>query len=203
MRRRHAIGRSLIGRFAIGRPAIAALVLGLLLPPLLAGCAGGSAGENGEGSAGQQVSASTGAPAARDDPYAKLSLQDPQGRTIRLGDFKGQVRLIDVWATWCGPCRMIIPHLNRLSERYRGQGLAVIGVSVDENPADVVEFTKNSPFKYPVGMMNREFVKLLGDPDAVPTSYLIDRGGHLRRKFIGFVDPATIEREVRRYLDKP
>ena len=195
--------RPAIARPAVRRPAIAALALGLLLPTCLAACAGGSAGENGEGSAGQQASASTGAPAGRDDPYAKLSLQDPQGRTIRLGDFKGQVRLIDVWATWCGPCRMIIPHLNRLSERYRGQGLVVIGVSVDEDPADVVAFAKNLPFKYPVGMMNREFIKLLGDPDAVPTSYLIDRGGHLRRKFIGFVDPETIEREVRKYLDKP
>ena len=203
MSRRPAIGHPVVRRAAIRRPAIAALVLGLLLPPCLATCAGGSSGESGEGNAGEPSAASTGAPAGRDDPYAKLSLQDPQGRTIRLVDFKGQVRLIDVWATWCGPCRMIIPHLNRLSERYRGQGLVVIGVSVDEDPADVVEFTKNLPFKYPVGMMNREVIKLLGDPDAVPTSYLIDRGGHLRRKFVGFVDPETIEREVRKYLDKP
>jgi cytochrome oxidase Cu insertion factor (SCO1/SenC/PrrC family) len=91
--------RPAIERATIERPAFAALVLGLLLPLCLAACAGGSAGESGEGSPGEPSAASTGAPAGRDDPYAKLSLQDPQGRTIRLGDFKGQVRLIDVWAT--------------------------------------------------------------------------------------------------------
>jgi len=149
------------------------------------------------------MTASTGTQDSREDPYAKITLQDPQGRTIRLGDFKGKVRLIDVWATWCGPCRMIIPHLNRLYDRYRDRGLVVIGVSVDDRPADVVAFTSKVPLKYPTGMMNPDIVNLLGYPDAVPTSYLVDRTGRLRRKFIGFVEPETIEREVRKFLEKP
>ena len=170
----------------------AALVFGFALLSSLASCSGGNAGE--------AVSGAAGAPAPADDPYAGLSLQDPQGRTIRLDDYRGQVRLIDVWATWCGPCRMIIPQLNSLHDRYRGQGLVVIGVSVDEDPADVVAFTKHVPLRYPAGMMNPEIARLLGEPDAVPTSYLIDRTGRLRRKFVGFVDVETIEREVRKYL---
>src|SRR3989442_2067110 len=102
-----------------------------------------------------------------------------------------------------GPCRMIIPHLNRLYGRYRGEGLVVIGISVDSSPADVVAFTKTIPLNYPVGMMNPEIVRLLGAPDAVPTSYLVDRTGRLRRTFVGFVAPETIEREVRKYLEGP
>jgi thiol-disulfide isomerase/thioredoxin len=172
-----------------------ALLLGLLLSPAVASCAG-------EGK-GDQVAAATGGPEEREDPYAKLSIQDAQGRLIRLSDFKGHVRIIDIWATWCGPCRMIIPHLNRLYDQYRGKGLVVIGVSVDDDPADVVEFTKRLPLKYPSGMINPEIVRLLGEPDAVPTSYLIDRKGRLRRKFVGFVDPETMEREVRKYLEAP
>jgi thiol-disulfide isomerase/thioredoxin len=164
-----------------------------LLVPVLASCAGGSAEETATAAAVTQD--------GRDDPYAKLSLQDPQGRTIRLADFRGKVRLIDVWASWCGPCRMIIPHLNSLYDRYRGQGLVVIGVSVDNSPADVVAFTGRTPLKYPVGMMNPEIGRLLGNPDAIPTSYLVDRTGRLRRKFVGFVEPATIERELKKFLE--
>jgi len=161
--------------------------------------AGGSTGE----SAGKVAPAPGSLRDGRDDPFARLSLQDPQGRTIRLGDFKGKVRLIDVWASWCGPCRMIIPHLNRLYDRYRGEGLVVIGVSVDNSPGDVVEFARTVRLGYPVGMMNREVSELLGDSNAIPTSYLIDRSGRVRRKFIGFVEPETIEREVKRFLARP
>jgi thiol-disulfide isomerase/thioredoxin len=201
----------------------AALALYLLVPLVLTSCAGGStlesAGDNGaegsgegglEGAGGNRVESlgkvvpAPGSPrAGKDDPFARLSLQDPQGRTIRLGDFKGKVRLIDVWATWCGPCRMIIPHLNRLYDRYRGEGLVVIGVSVDSSPGDIVDFARTVRLGYPVGMMNREVRELLGDSNAIPTSYLIDRNGRLRRKFIGFVEPETIEREVKRFLATP
>jgi len=155
-------------------------------------CAGASDGA---------AAAATGIPGAKEDPYAKIALQDPQGRLIRLSAFKGKVRLIDVWASWCGPCRMTIPDLNRLYERYRGEGLVIVGVSVDDSPADVVAFSRRTPLKYPVGMMNPEMGDLLGNPDALPTSFLVDRTGRLRRKFIGYVEPATIEREVRRFLE--
>jgi thiol-disulfide isomerase/thioredoxin len=165
------------------------LSLPWILPALLS-CVGGSEG----------IAA---APAPKEDPYARISLQDPQGRIIRLSDFKGKVRLIDVWASWCGPCRMTIPDLNRLYDRYRGQGLVVVGVSVDSSPSEVVAFTRKTPLKYPVGMMNAEMGTLLGNPDSLPTSYLVDRTGRLRRKFIGYVEPATIEREVRRFLELP
>lgn len=184
-----------MSRRRAARPRLpAALLLTLLLAPAVASCSGESVGE--------PVAAAV-EPQERDDPYARLSLQDPQGRLIRLSDFKGQVRIIDVWASWCGPCRMIIPHLNRLYDQYRGRGFTVIGVSVDDDPADVVGFTKRIPIRYPSGMINPEIVRLLGDPDAVPTSYLIDRQGRLRRKFVGFVDPETMEREVRKYLETP
>jgi len=162
----------------------------LLLPALLA-CVG-----TNEGVA---ATVPVSAPAGKEDPYAKISLQDPQGRIIRLSEFKGKVRLIDVWASWCGPCRMTIPDLNRLYDRYRGQGLVVVGVSVDSSPAEVVAFTRKTPLKYPVGMMNSEIGTLLGNPDALPTTYLVDRTGRLRRKFIGYVELATIEREVRKF----
>jgi len=96
---------------------------------------------------------------------------------------------------------MGIPHLNRLYDSYRDRGLVVIGVSIDARPEDVVEFTRAIPIRYPSGMMNPQIGALLGYPDAVPTTLLVDRTGHMRRRFLGYVDPAIIEREVVKFLD--
>ena len=138
--------------------------------------------------------------APREDPYVKVILEDTQGRSIPLGKYAGKVRLFNIWASWCGPCRMEIPHLNRLYDRARDHGLVVIGVSVDDSPADVAAFVKATPIKYPSGMMNPGLGKLLGDPEAVPTSLLVDRTGRLRRKFVGYVEPELMEREIQKIL---
>ena len=138
--------------------------------------------------------------APKEDPYSKVVLEDTQGRKIPLARFAGKVRLFDIWASWCGPCRMGIPHLNRLYDHYRDQGLVVIGVSVDDRPADVEAFVKVTPIKYPSGMMNPGLGKLLGDPESVPTSLLVDRTGRLRRKFVGYVEPEIMEREIQKIL---
>ncbi len=196
-------------------PAVSRRLAAVLLPLGLAlACAGGSPGgpANPEqavsapvvmvpaaSSAGNGPAAQEGR-GAREDPYAGMVLQDTQGRAVPLGQFAGKVRLFDIWASWCGPCRMGIPHLNRLYDRFRDRGLVVIGVSVDERPADVEAFTRVIPIKYPSGMMNPQVEKLLGSPEAVPTSYLVDRKGRLRRKFLGYVEPGIIEREVLKFL---
>jgi len=135
-----------------------------------------------------------------EDPYSKVVLEDPQGRTIPMSRYAGKVRLFDIWASWCGPCRMGIPHLNRLYDRYRDHGLVVIGVSVDDRPADVEAFVRVTPIKYPSGMMNPVLAKLLGDTDAVPTSLLVERNGKLRRRFVGYVEPELMEREIQKFL---
>ncbi|OLC53193.1 MAG: hypothetical protein AUH92_06500 [Acidobacteria bacterium 13_1_40CM_4_69_4] len=77
----------------------------------------------------------------------------------------------------------------------------VIGVSIDARPEDVVEFTRSVPIRYPSGMMNPQIEALLGYPDAVPTTLLVDRSGRMRRRFFGYVEPAIIEREVLKFLD--
>lgn len=134
--------------------------------------------------------------AARNDPFLELSLQDPQGRTIKLSDFGGKVRVFDLWATWCGPCREGIRHLNELYDRYRDQGLVVVGISVDADPADVVEFTRAFPMRYPGGMLNDQASALFGDPESVPTTYIVDRSGRAVRVYRGLVNAAALEREI-------
>lgn len=158
---------------------------------MLAACGGGSE-THGARAAG------TGRPDR--DPFIDLVLDDPHGRAIPLADHAGKVRVFDVWATWCLPCREIIPHLNDLHERYRDRGVAVIGVAVDSSPAEVVEFQREVPMRYLSGMFSPRVEALLGQPEAVPTTYLIDRSGALRGTFVGIVDVDSLEEAIRALL---
>ena len=155
-----------------------------------------AAAGSGPGAAAAVAGAPPGPAAASADPYLGLVLQDPHGRSLRLGDFKGQVRVFDLWATWCGPCRETIPQLNAIYERYRERGLVVVGMVVDDRPAQVVEFERRNPIRYPTGMFRPEAAALLGEPSAVPTTFLIDRAGTIRKTFQGFVDSETLEKEI-------
>lgn len=165
------------------RRRLAGLTLALAAGALIA--CGGSAGE---------------AAPAGSDPFLSLVAQDPHGRALKFADFAGKVRVVDLWASWCGPCRMTIPELNALYERYRDQGLVVVGISVDSDAADVLEFERRVPIRYPTGLFNPHLAEQLGEPSAIPTTLLIDRKGKVRRTFVGYVDVATLEKEVRDLL---
>ena len=134
------------------------------------------------------------------DLFLDLELEDPHGRAIHLADFEGMVRVVDVWATWCAPCREAIPHLNTIYERYRDQGVVVLGISIDSGPAEVLAFQRSVPIRYPNGMFNPAVESLIGAPSAVPTTLLIDRAGAVRRTYLGLFDVATLESEIRGLL---
>ena len=143
-----------------------------------------------------QRAAAPAPPPPAPDPHLAPVLLDAHGRAIRLADFKGRVRIFDIWASWCGPCRLGIPHLNAVYERYRDRGLVVVGISVDDRPADVVEFEKDVPIRYPHGMSNPQIVELFGEPGAIPTTFVVDRDGRVRRMWQGMVEAAALEREI-------
>ncbi len=168
-----------------------------LLAALLPGCAGGGADAGGaDGRRARRAVAADPAAARPDDPYAALQLEDVHGRRLDLAEYRGRVRVFDLWASWCGPCRKIIPELNDLYARLRNRGLVVIGLSLDDHPAAVAAFQRRIPLRYPNGMFNEEAAKLFGYPDAVPTTYLVDRDGVIRERFIGWVDHRTLEKAV-------
>jgi peroxiredoxin len=103
-----------------------------------------------------------------------------------LADYRGQVLYVDFWASWCGPCAQSFPHLNRLHQDLKAQGLQVVAVNMDENPADAKAFLARHPAEFEVlsdagGQCATEFgVK------AMPSSYLIDRQGVIRQVHLGF-----------------
>src|SRR5881398_1022551 len=88
-----------------------------------------------------------------DQPLAPdFTLTELSGQKLRLADYKGKVVLLDFWATWCGPCRIEIPGFVELENRYRDQGLAVIGISLDDSVDPVGPFYKEFRMNYPVAL---------------------------------------------------
>ncbi len=135
-----------------------------------------------------------------DHPLAPaFSLTDLNGRKLDLADYKGKVVLLDFWATWCGPCQIEIPGFVKLQERYRDQGLVVIGLSLDDGPGPVREFYQEFRMNYPVALANQEVAELYGI-FGVPTTFLIGRDGRVYSKYTGTTDGSVFEAEVKELL---
>lgn len=127
-----------------------------------------------------------------------FSLPDLDGKTVRLSDFAGQVRIVDFWATWCPPCRKEIPHFQALHEKYGSRGLTLIGVALDETGADVVRpFVEEQKMTYTSVIGNHEVARQYGGIDAIPTTFVIDRHGKVFRKYVGYRDYETFEADVK------
>jgi thiol-disulfide isomerase/thioredoxin len=111
------------------------------------------------------------------------------GDSVDLAGLRGKVVLLNVWATWCHPCREEIPALQRLYETRRGEGFEVIGVSVDATGSDAAirSFADEFGMTYPVWRDPDERVQSLFLAVGVPASYLIDREGILRWRRIGII----------------
>ena len=128
-----------------------------------------------------------------DGPMAPaFSLSDLNGRKINLADEKGKVVLLDFWATWCGPCQMEIPEFVQLQAKYKNQGLAVVGVSVDDPPEKLPPFARQFKVNYPllVGQDRTDIQDAYGPIFGIPVTVLIGRDGKICKKHLG---PATLE----------
>ncbi len=130
-----------------------------------------------------------------------FTLPDLRGEPVRLSDYTGKVVLLDFWATWCGPCRMEVPHFKELMQRYSPRGFAVLGVSLDETGAEVVRpFVKAQEITYPVVIGDDYTAGRYGGVSALPTTFLIDRQGRVVKKYIGYRDLDTFEEDIKPLL---
>jgi thiol-disulfide isomerase/thioredoxin len=122
-------------------------------------------------------------------------LKSLSGPPIKLGDYSGKVLVVNLWATWCGPCRMEIPELVKFHKEYRAKGLEVVGLST-ENPQASAEgvrrFVQEFKMDYPVGWVTPEVaITLMQGRDAIPQSFVISRDGRILKRFVGFSATAT------------
>ena len=124
-----------------------------------------------------------GEPAPR---YAATTLAGDSVSTVALA---GKVVLLNIWATWCAPCRAEIPYLQSLYEKHRADGLEIVGVSVDARGQDAAirDFAREFRMTYPIWRDPDERVQTLYMALGVPSSYLIDRAGILRWRRLGTI----------------
>ena len=128
-----------------------------------------------------------------------ISLTDIGGKKLDLADYKGKV-VLDFWATWCEPCRIEIPGLMEMQDKYAKQGFSVIGISLDDEPGPVVEFYKEFKMNYPVAVGNQRIGELYGGIFGLLTTFLIGRDGRIYAKHTGATSPSVIEDEVQQLL---
>ena len=116
----------------------------------------------------------------------EFSLNDSNGQTVHLTDYKGKVVLLDFWATWCGPCKIEIPWFMEFEQQFKNRGFAVLGVSMDEDGWDAVKpYIEDHKINYRVLLGNEEISDIYGGLDALPTTLLIDREGKIASIHIG------------------
>jgi cytochrome c biogenesis protein CcmG, thiol:disulfide interchange protein DsbE len=167
----------------------------LLVAIALAGCAGADRAP-ARGTQSDRVEVGAPAPA-----YRTVSLD---GDSVSLAAQRGKVVLLNVWATWCHPCRDEIPELRQIHAKYQARGLELVGVSVDSDGADegIREFMKEFQMTYPIWRDPDERVSARFLVLGVPATFLIDRAGVLRWRKTGPIQPndttltAAIERAL-------
>jgi peroxiredoxin len=127
-----------------------------------------------------------------------LQLADPQGRMRSLADWRGQVLVVNFWATWCEPCRQEMPALQRVRDRYAASGLEIIGIAFDE-AAKVRQFATETGVSYPLliaGLGSIGLTRQLGNRmGALPYTVVLDRKGRLALAHLGIISEARL-REV-------
>lgn len=132
------------------------------------------------------------APSPVDLPAEQLnaSLTALDGTSFKLADYKGKVVIINLWATWCGPCRREIPDFIEIQKDYAGRGVEVLGVtSVDERNTEesIKEFVKEFKINYKVVKVGeKDWVSFLAPGYNIPQTYVIGQDGRLLRKFVGY-----------------
>ena len=136
------------------------------------------------------------------------NIQAVDGGTFRLSDYKDKVVVLDLWATWCGPCRLEIPHLVDLHREYSGKGVQVIGLTTESPQTDadkVRDFAREMNINYKLGWARGDMaVALMNGRPSIPQTFVIAPGGRIVTKFRGFSDriPDMIRAAIDRANEK-
>jgi len=120
------------------------------------------------------------APPAVGQPAPPLVVPQLDGHEFSLASLHGKVVLVNIWATWCSPCRVEMPTLNAFYRRYRSRGLDVLGLSIDAAPDAASVRQVMRQFSYPGALASAARVNGFGEPIAVPVTYVIDAHGVIR-----------------------
>ena len=160
------------------------------------------------GNSGNQTSVNRGDYPPAPSKLMNASLTKLDGSTFKLTDYKGKVLVVNVWATWCGPCRIEIPHFVKLQDELKDKGFEIVGLNVDEEdtPEMIKEFGKEMNVNYDLVKSDEnlfgEFL-YVSKQNAIPQSFLIDREGRLLGVFVGGGDKTVsrLTENVKKIID--
>lgn len=138
---------------------------------------------------------SGGSGSAQRAPSFSLPLfSDFEGRSeLRLDDLVGRPVLVNIWASWCGPCRAEMPAIERVWQRHRDRGLVVVGVTTQDREADARAFLEEVGVTYPVGLDDDGSISRAYGVQGVPSTYFITDTGNLARAWVGVITEDRLE----------
>lgn len=115
-----------------------------------------------------------------------FALKSASGKNLRLSEFRGDVVMINFWATWCGPCRQEMPLLDELYSRYQRVGFSLLGVNIDDDSRRAMQMVEDLGVNFPVLFDERKEVSKLYEVEAMPVTVLLDREGTVRHIHYGY-----------------
>jgi thiol-disulfide isomerase/thioredoxin len=184
----------------------AALGLGLAAIPFISNNVGGTAaGVTAPAGESDKVKAATEAGICTAKPKTApldFVVKDMNGADVKLADYKGKVVMLNFWATWCGPCKVEIPMFTELQTKYKDQGLAFLGISVDDSPEQLRPFAQDYRMNYPVlvGDGRDDVQNAFGPMFGIPVTLLIARDGTICTRYLGPRPKERFERDIKALL---
>jgi len=170
------------------RKILFAVIVFLFIVPIFAGCTGGSGPQEGV--------------AQEREVAPDFSWQTLDGEIVHLSDLKGKVVLLDFWATWCGPCRSTIPHVEAIHNQYKDKDVVVIGINMDvaSKRQAVMDFIKENGMTYFIVSDANGNVASLYGATSIPRFFLVDKSGNIASTKIGNIP--NLEELITSEIDK-
>lgn len=129
-----------------------------------------------------------------------FAVKDLAGNDLTLAGYKGKVLVLNFWATWCPPCRKEIPDFIEAYRELKGQGLEILGLSLDDmSAAALLDWTNELGVNYPVALATVDIVRDYEPGQYIPATIVVDRAGRLRYRHVGLMDKATLVRLFEQY----
>ena len=173
------------------------LVTGLVIFTIAATFMACSSKSDGDAQAAEKSASST-----EYNAQYNFSTKLMDGSDISLTDYKGKVLIVDLWDTWCPPCRMEIPHFIELYSEYKDKDFVMLGLAFGrEGPQAVEQFIKDNGINYVNGFVNEEVIAKLGRPSGIPTTYVIDQYGNIYKKYVGYKEKSVFEADIKALLN--
>ena len=129
-------------------------------------------------------------------PAPDFTLKSDSGSNLRLSEFRGEVVMINFWASWCGPCRQEMPLLDQLYTRYNPLGFTILGINVEEDSKLAEKLLEEIPVNFPILFDTENAVSEKYNVVAMPSTIMVDRDGNMRYLHLGYMPGYEVDYET-------